>query len=298
MTTRDKIIALLAWTPWKPLQGAWLADRLPNQPGLYRIRREGCADLDYIGQTGSGTMTLKKRLGMLRGVYQPEMPYRDPHTAGPALWALRHATGCEFEVSVVPIEGSTPWRKGLECIAISLYREAHGWSPTVSFGRMPSGYRMSSGNNAHLVAANRRLRGGPIDEADESHLRGVAPLGPLTGDPVALDWCGHAWSPWEPLSLHTQRNRSAANGLYHIRRPGGPKLLYIGQGRVSTRLNDHQRKASQPASRQADLFAGPLECSVTLNETWYAHQRLELENDLIAAYILHTGEVPPAQFLG
>jgi hypothetical protein len=35
-----------------------------------------------------------------------------------------------------------------------------------------------------------------------------------------------------------------------------------------------------------------------LNAAWYRHQRLELENDLIAAYLLATGEVPPAQFRG
>ena len=54
------------------------------------------------------TMNLRKRLGMLRGDYSELMPYRNPHTAGPALWALYHQSGEEFEVSVVPVEGSTP----------------------------------------------------------------------------------------------------------------------------------------------------------------------------------------------
>jgi hypothetical protein len=63
----------------------------------------GRDDLDYIGQTGMGTMTLGKRLGMLRGVYGERMPYCDPHTAGPPLWALWHQTGEDFEVSVVPV---------------------------------------------------------------------------------------------------------------------------------------------------------------------------------------------------
>jgi hypothetical protein len=53
----------------------------------------GRGDVDYIGQTGMGTMTIRKRLRMLRGVYGELMPYRDPHTAGPALWALYHQTG-------------------------------------------------------------------------------------------------------------------------------------------------------------------------------------------------------------
>jgi hypothetical protein len=64
-------------------------------PGLYRVRRTGREELDYISQTG---MSLRKRLGMLRrGVLGEQMPYRDPHTAGPVLWALRELGG-EFEV--------------------------------------------------------------------------------------------------------------------------------------------------------------------------------------------------------
>ena len=35
-------------------------------PSLYRIRRVGRADLDYIGQTGVG---LRRRLAMLSGIY-------------------------------------------------------------------------------------------------------------------------------------------------------------------------------------------------------------------------------------
>jgi hypothetical protein len=65
------------------------------------------------------TMSLRKRLGMLRGVYGELMPYRDPHTAGPALWALCHQTGEAIEVSVVPVEGTTPWRKALVTLAIA-----------------------------------------------------------------------------------------------------------------------------------------------------------------------------------
>jgi hypothetical protein len=74
---------------------------------------------------------------MLGGVNGELMPYRDPHTAGPRLWALFHQTGEDFEVPVVPFEGSTPWRKGLEVLAIALYRQEHARSPTVEFGSMP-----------------------------------------------------------------------------------------------------------------------------------------------------------------
>src|SRR5262249_2210442 len=153
-----------------------------------------------IGQTGTGTMTLRKRLGMLGGIYRDEMPYRDPHTAGPALWALRHSTGEPFEVSVAIVTGSDPWRKGLEALAISLFRQEHGRSPMVNVGRMPCGYRASSSNNARLVRLGKRFRGGPCAEADSSHAPGIAPVGPLAGDPQSPDWGGHPWSPWFPVT--------------------------------------------------------------------------------------------------
>ena len=65
---------LLTWSAWRPLTTCW-ADAQLTSPGLYRIRRGGRLHLDYIGQTG---LRLRERLGMLRGVYRPEMPYRDP----------------------------------------------------------------------------------------------------------------------------------------------------------------------------------------------------------------------------
>ena len=73
-TTRVPYVAMrLEWEPWVPLHGAWLKDKLPSRPGLYRNRRLGLDCLDYIGQTGT---TLKIRAGMLRGVYGDEMPWR------------------------------------------------------------------------------------------------------------------------------------------------------------------------------------------------------------------------------
>jgi hypothetical protein len=54
-----------------------------------------------------------------------------------------------------------------------------------------------------------------------------------------------------------------------------------------------------PEHPQAHWFAASdLECSWTTNDSWLGHQRLELENDLIAAHVLEHGAPPSAQFLG
>jgi len=136
---------LRRWSAWRDLRGAGRDRRIPPGPGVYRIRRAGQEPgLDYIGQTGR---SLRGRLGQLHGVYHAQMPYRDPHTAAPALWALRHRDGCDFEVAVIEVPGTGPDRKALEATAITLYRIGSGRSPAASFGRMPAGYTISSGRS-------------------------------------------------------------------------------------------------------------------------------------------------------
>lgn len=288
----------LAWSEWLPLDGAWRRALIPSLPGLYRIRRVGRDDLDYIGQTGSASMNLRKRLAMLAGVYGAEMPYRDPHTAGPALWALVQS-GAILEVSTATVEGSTPWRKGLEAVAIALYRQQHRRSPTVNFGRMPTGYTMSSGNNARLVSAGKRSRGSTTPNAHTCHAPGVEPPGALDGTPQASEWVGLRWSNWQPLAA-AAASIGRASGLYRIRGEEGDDLLYIGEGVIGSRLAAHLRKCDEENNVQGEIFASAmrLECSYVANGSWLDHQRLEVENDLIAAHILVTGRVPEGQFIG
>jgi hypothetical protein len=169
---------------------------------------------------------------MLREAFNTEMPYNDPHTAAAALWALRHATGCEFEASVASVEGSRKWRKGLESVAIACYRQEHGRSPTVQFGRMPVGYRPSTGGSARKGLAHLRPRGGPSDASHERHQLGLPPVGPLMGNPQGERWGGHAWTPWVPLGAVSARWGEGDSGLYRIRRSDRVLLLYIGEDRI------------------------------------------------------------------
>lgn len=298
MTKQPKAVGSLPWSAWIFLEGCWRGDAIPAATGLYRIRRVESAGLDYIGQTGSGRMNLRARIRMLKGTYGPVMPYRDPHTAGPALWALRQLDERPFEVSVAVVEDSTPWRKGLEALAIGLYRQEAKCSPTVNFGRMPCGYRMSSANNARLVAVGKRFRGGPTAHQDKSHHPGVAPAGPLEGSPLESTWCGHEWSPWTALEKAIHTIPTQCTGLYRLRgeRPG---LVYIGQGRIRARLRAHAAKMKDSDHCQGAIFAAarPLQVS-WVAASRLAHQRLKLETDLIGAYVFTQTAVPEAQFRG
>jgi hypothetical protein len=279
----------------------WIVFRDTSLYTVVYMGRQG-AEVGAGGQQffDSPMEAVRKRLGMQRGVYAAEMPYTDPHTAGPALWALRQTPGVEYEVSVAPVPGTVQWRKGVEALAVALHRQEFGRSPTVNFGRMPVGFRKSSGNNKRLVEAGRRFRGGACDTEQAHHAPGILPAGPLTGDPQDEGWCGHSWSAWLPLGPATAFPTSGAAGLYRIRDAAGSGLLYVGEGLVSARLLAHWKKTRTPGDPQGKVFgaAGRLECSWVLNEGWMPHQRLELECDLIGGHLLATATVPPAQFIG
>lgn len=286
----------VSWQEFVPLDVCLARSPLPRCGGLYRIRRLGQLDLDYIGQTGEGRMTLARRVAMLRGVLAAEMPYSDPHTAAPGLWALRDAARCEFEVSVAPVEADKRWRKSLEAVAISRYRHQVGRSPTLNFGRMPPGYRKSTGNNARLVAAGLRCRGGRTPDSQATSPGSVPPMGDLAGDPMAADWQAHAWTPW--AQARTARS-VAGTGLYRLRQPGGSGLVYIGEGLIASRVVSHLRRAAAPQTRLADSLGDPatLQASWTVN-SWPTAVRLEFENDLIAGHVIRLGHAPAAQFRG
>lgn len=284
----------LNWFPWRPLTTCW-SDRQLASPGLYRIRRAGREEIDYIGQTGGPLIV---RLQALKRIDQKEMPYRDPHTVGPALWAQQQLTNEPYEASTCSIESDLRWRRALEAIATALYRQEHGRSPTFNFGRMPSGYRMSSGNNQKLVAAGKRFRGEPCSDPQECHLPSLAPVGPLTQDFAADDWCGHSWSPWTPLDGSVNVLGKPDLGLYRIRSHTG-ELLYVGEGRIRGRLKQHAKQTQAGNSPQGQVFAAasPFSCSWVINPPWHSHQRLEMETDLIAAYALAEGQAPAGQFI-
>jgi hypothetical protein len=285
--------ALAGWSDWVPLQGAGRNHQVSVVAGLYRIRR--LADesgLGYIGETGR---SLRGRLGQLGGVYGAVMPYRDPHTGAPALWALRHRDGCDFEASVTPVRGEVAWRKALEATAITLYRLQSGRSPTANFGRMPAGYRISTGNNKRLVASGRRTRGG-LDAKARAAVDSVPVAGDPGTDPESAEWMNWAWSAWVPISDACKV--ATVIGLYRVRCNGLSGLVYVGQGRVASRLRAHLAKGAKQDHRQARYFSGDLAASWVELSGVVQLNRLEHENDLIAAHVIATGRPPSAQFLG
>jgi hypothetical protein len=287
----------LNWSKWFPLLNAGRNRSFPREPGIYRIKRVSGESLDYVGQTG----TLRPRLGMLSGVYKPVMPYNDPHTAGPAFWALRQLENCEYEASTAVISSQpTPLRKGMECVVIAQHRQEFGKSPTFNFGRMPLGYSKSTGNTRKLVEKGKRHRGTTTGEKLACHLMGVGPTGSLEEGSVVEGLMGLDWSSWQPVLEGLDSLRGDEIGLYLLRNNNSNKLLYVGEGRIMARVNTHIQKGNKGGHPQAFAFKDPLaiQMSFIRRDAMPKHQFLEIENDIIAAHILQTGDNPYAQFLG
>ena len=128
------------------------------------------------------------------------------------------------------------------------------------------------------------------------YLPSICPIGTLDSDACDERWCGHGWSPWVPL-ISTLAAPPGMAGVYRIRRREG-RIVYISEGMIKARLAAHYRSATIAKSPQGQALsaARPLSCSWVMNANWQDHQRLELENDLIAAWVLATGTPPSAQF--
>lgn len=260
---------------------AWVAlpeaASVPEKSGVYRFRNPSSDVVGYIGETGTGRVTLAKRLSVLRSTHAEVMPYRYPYAAAPALWALRHAAGRPLEVSWVALAGDAKTRRGRWALELARHRQRYGSSPPVNFGRMPFGYRSSSSYSCALIHSGGLYRGGPssTDANDAQHAPGRPPLGRLDRDVHARDWCGGTWSAWNsnPASLPVE-------GVVRARRPGHAMLVGLVQGKLAAII---QRLRAD--GRRVEL-------SWMSMETWPSHHREEILTDLLGAHVLHHGRLP------
>ena len=263
-----------AWGPWMPFESGDFG-LLPTGPGLYRIRAIGRRGLVYLGETGR---SLRGRLSSLRrGVLGRRMPFSDPHTAGPGLWAYRRERNFRYECSAVAFDGELRQRRGLECYLLWRYRLAHGLSPLCSLGRFHPRYSKSTCRE--MGRRGRRLG------ATQCNPAGGASAPPLHGPLAEASprWMGLHWVGGEVIGAIPR------TGLYRILDPRSRRTLYIGQaGNLPARLRTHLMADWDGRTTRIEVAA--------LEDSEPFHCRLEKENDLIGAYYKKHGTVPAYQF--
>lgn len=209
---------------------------MSTDPGLYRVRHEAYEGLVYVGETGR---SLRGRVRALaRGVFDGEMPFSDPHTASPSLWAIADRRGPGFEVSgaTPPAATAKRQRKAIEDALIALHRRETDTDLTGNFGRMPPGYTKSKQRRSGV-------RGERSEDAARNFRDGVDPLPWTHAESVtASEWMGLSWS--SPIELaETAGELPDTPGVYRIWDPDdAPPLEYIGESvTLSNRLGRHRR---------------------------------------------------------
>lgn len=271
----------LVWTPWVDFRDKGSFKLFPALPGVYRVRPAGGNELFYVGQTGR---TLRERLqSLIRNALQEEMPFNDPHTAAPSLWAWKDAEKLEYEVSAAPSALPKREREGLECCLLWRYRLERGESTACNHGRFHPDYQKSRNRSSGFRGG--RLAGGEKNPAGGESLRPLL----LRGNPGEDEWMGLIWQAPRVLSVANARLAGPARGVYKIFNES--KLLYIGQStNLGSRLASHCKKHWGEGSVYFSYFVMP-------DET-LPHQLKEYENDLIGAYYYQSGQVPGFQFAG
>lgn len=274
----------LSWSEWVPFTAEKHEFReIPREPGLYRIRPAGRDFLMYIGET---RRSVYQQLNQLRYTLKRTdlMPWNDPHTVAPSLWAWRDAEGFEYECSAAPLDASMNGRQGMESLLLYRYRQQHGESPLCNFGRFHPRYRRST---------NRRenQRGGRLEAGQKDNPAGGPDYPPLcaAGKPGDPDWMGLSWSGFDTLVPEKTRTAPAGPGLYLLSDPGSQEIVYIGQsGNCAKRLLDHSSRSWDGKELQFSFYG--------FEETVLPHQLRELGKDLIGNFFELKRRAPEYQF--
>jgi hypothetical protein len=278
------------WSPWIDLYGAQINSQSPKVEGVYRIRDRNTSSILYVGETRN----LRRRFSHLQTTYSAEIPYADPHTATPALWAYLQDNETELDISFIVIQGVRAKRMTIESAYIAILRHEAGDTPMANFGQMPNGWTKSSGNSTKLVELGKRFKG--HRNQDVIRTPSMPSLLDLSNSPLDHSWGNLQWSNWEefPKALPPQ----SVNGLYRISRPDAEVLSYIGQGKIRARIKAHSSKYGIDGHAQSHEFAPGFLTSWVSVQVTHPRQLLEMETDLIASHYISFNAGPTAQFIG
>lgn len=272
----------LSWSEWIPFSALSPEFKsIPKEPGLYRIRAKNQQFLMYIGQTGR---SLRERLNDLkRNTLKEIMPFNDPHTAAPSLWAWNDANGYSYECSAAAYYSDLSQRTGWECYLLWQYRLLNGSSTLCNFGRFHPHYKKSTERKKGVIGGKL-----PEGEINPSGGPSVPPL-QRRGNPGDCNWMNLLWN--EKLSFKTDIHAKIPHqpGLYLLFDSTVNELIYIGESvDIHNRLRDHRSKSWDGRKISVSFNIQP--------ESIFPHNLKELENDLIGCFFGDFHRLPVYQY--
>lgn len=88
---------VINWSDWTPLFPTKELGVIPEEPGIYLVSHEALSGIQYVGHSRTDLRDRIRRIGY--EIDSEQMPYRDPHTAAPCLWAIAE----EYNVASCPL---------------------------------------------------------------------------------------------------------------------------------------------------------------------------------------------------
>jgi hypothetical protein len=212
------------------------------------------------------------------------MPWSEPHTESPGLWAWHDAEGYDYECSAAPLDASTSGRRGMESFLLYRYRQERRESPLCNFGRFHPRYRRST-------IRNDNVRGGKLEEGQKDNPAGGESLPPLspTGVPGDRDWMNLSWSIPELLIPEKIEGVPEHQGVYILSDAGSQEIVSIGQ------YMNCARRLLDNAARSWDDAEILFSCHI-IDKPIPQHQLRELEGDLVGNYYEQHRKAPVFQF--
>lgn len=196
-------------------------------PGILRICHSKLSGIHYVGHTDNSIQNRARSLGY--ELNNKEMPYINPFSAAPCLWAIQQELGDEFFVSYYAVDEDQPTQV-LEDVYLSLYRMTTAQSPTANFGRMFPLYSKSS-------SSKRGTRGERLEEPSVSGPVGTRGLQMNNIDNVLSDdWLGFDWC--DPVEYYPDRLQGLSpsfpsdRGIFRVWEKGKGSLEAVGTART------------------------------------------------------------------
>jgi hypothetical protein len=210
------------------------------------------------------------------------MPFNDPHTAAPNLWAWSKTDSFQYEFSFTEFDKDDRLRITQESILLWLYRKEKGESTYCNFGRFNPYYTKSKNRSTGYIG--RKLPNKFEQSFNPSHKS----LNEI-GNPKNQKWMGLNWTPLIGLNYLKKLEIPNSPGVYKIFN-SGQNLIYIGQSKKMSNRLSYQLRKFNPIEPNL-LFSYRI-----FNKDILDFQLKEIENDLIGSFSLKIGNPPKYQF--